>query len=137
VSWGGGIPYGFAQTDLSASGADCELTQPFDDCNYNGILDGIEIALGCELDFDLDGIPDSCGGYGGYGGMAPICASDVTRDGSVDVHDLLRVLLAWGDVKFASPDARCDLSPAKGDLRVDLADLLEVLVGMQEGCGQP
>jgi len=67
----------------------------------------------------------------------PTPASDVTRDGSVDVHDLLRVLLAWGDVKFASPDARCDLSPAKGDLRVDLADLLEVLVGMQEGCGQP
>ena len=134
VSEGGGIPIGFAQTDLSASGAECVLTQPFDDCNANGILDGIEIALGCELDYDLDGIPESCQG-GGFGGIASICASDVTRDGEINVHDLLRVLRAWGDVKVASIDARCDLSPEKGDLRVDLADLIEVLVGMQTGCG--
>jgi hypothetical protein len=69
--------------------------------------------------------------------MSPICQSDVTRDGVVDVRDLLQVLFAWGDVKFASPNANCDLAPPKGDLRVDLADLLEVIVGMQEGCGQP
>ncbi len=136
ISDGTGIPDGFAQTDLSMSGDSCELTQPFDDCNTNGILDGIEIALGCELDDDMDGIPDSCQS-GGWGQMSPICQSDVTRDGVVDVRDLLQVLFAWGDVKFASPNANCDLAPPKGDLRVDLADLLEVIVGMQEGCGQP
>ena len=135
VSDGLGIPTGFAQTDLSATGVNCELMQPFDDCNGNGILDGIEIALGCELDYDQDGIPESCQGY--LGGMAPACASDVTRDGVVNVLDLLRVLNAWGDVKHASPDARCDLAPPKGDLRVNLADVIELLVGWQEGCGQP
>ncbi|MDP6890483.1 MAG: FG-GAP repeat protein [Phycisphaerales bacterium] len=134
ISDGTGIPYGFSQADLSASGASCEFTQPFDDCNTNGILDGIEIALGCELDYDMDGIPDSC--QGGWGQMSPTCYSDVTRDGVVDVRDLLRVLFAWGDVKFAGPNANCDLAPPKGDLRVDLADLLEVIVDMQEGCGQ-
>jgi hypothetical protein len=135
VSDGMGIPFQFAQTDLSATGTTCELIQPFDDCNGNGIHDGIEIALGCELDYDPDGIPDSC--QPGQGSMAAVCRSDVTGDGEVDVRDLLRVLSAWGDVKFASPNARCDLAPPKGDLRVDLADLLEVLQGMQDGCGQP
>ena len=129
------LPYGFAQTDLSAAGSNCELHQPWDDCNGNGILDGIEIALGCEYDSDMDGIPDACSPVG-FGPPAVPCPEDVTRDGLVNVHDLLRVLQAWGDVKPSGPTERCDLVPGKGDRQVDLADLLEVIYGMQQGCDQ-
>jgi hypothetical protein len=129
------IPYGFAQTDLSATGSTCELLQPGDDCNGNGTLDGIEIALGCALDSDMDGIPDECQG-GFLGGFVGTCTRDVTGDGAVDVHDLLRLLQVWGTVKLGGIDARCDLAPPKGDLLVNAQDLIELLQAMQDGCEQ-
>ena len=129
------MPSGFAQTDLSATGSTCELLQPWDDCNGNGTLDGIEIALGCALDSDMDGIPDECQG-GFLGGFVGICTRDVTGDGAVDVRDLLRLLQVWGTVKLGGNDARCDLAPPKGDLLVNAQDLIELLQAMQDGCEQ-
>ncbi len=136
VSEGSGLPQSFAQTDLSASGATCDLLQPFDDCDGSGVMDAIEIALGCLGDFNTNGIPDICEG-GGLAGMAPRCPWDVTGDADVNVHDLLALLEHWGEAKFASPSARFDLAPPKGDRSVDAADLIEMIHGMQQGCGQP
>jgi hypothetical protein len=133
LSEGTSIPVGFAQTDLSATGASCELTQPWDDCNGNGTLDGIEIALGCVLDADMDGIPDECQA-GSLSGFISTCTRDVTGDGVVNVHDLLRLLQVWGAVKHDAIDARCDLAPPKGDLLVNAQDLIELLQAMRDGC---
>jgi len=130
------IPAGFAETDLSDTGETCQLTQPWNDCNGNGTHDGIEIALGCEPDYNMDGILDICEGY--ITGMSGACATEVTGDGVVDVRDLLAVLVAWGDVKPHSHSARCDFGPGKGDFRVDVFDLIEVIEEMRSGCdGQP
>ncbi|MDP7029500.1 MAG: hypothetical protein QF733_04685 [Phycisphaerales bacterium] len=136
VSEGLGVPINFAQTDLSASGVACDLVQPFDDCDGSSVMDTIEIAIGCLSDYDLNGIPDVCES-GGLQGLAPPCPWDVTGDGAVNVHDLLSLLEHWGEAKLGSPSERFDLSPPKGDRSVDVADLVEMIQGMQYGCGQP
>jgi hypothetical protein len=137
ISEGTVFPMGFSQTDLSAAGIACEVVRAFDDCDGSGMADDIELALGCLEDNDLNGIPDVCEGGGLIGGMPGPCSRDVTGDGTVDVRDLLEVLLNWGPVKFGSSAARCDFVPAKGDQQVDVADLVEIIAAMQAGCGQP
>ncbi|MCP4759235.1 MAG: hypothetical protein GY876_07225 [Planctomycetes bacterium] len=136
LSDGNYIPYGFAETDLSMAGSSCQLVQPWNDCDGNGVHDGIQIALECDYDYDGDGVLDICGNF--LQGMPDACPTEVTGDGLVDVRDLLAVLMAWGDVKPLSQSARCDFGPGKGDFRVDLFDLMEVIEGMRVGCpGQP
>jgi hypothetical protein len=130
------VPSGFAETDLSATGSSCQLVQPFNDCDGDGVHDGIQIALGCEYDYEGDGILDIC--QGSIGALTGACATEVTGDGLVDVRDLLAVLMAWGDVKPQGQNRRCDFGPGKGDFRVDLFDLMEVIAEMHSGCdGQP
>jgi hypothetical protein len=137
ISEGTIFPMGFSQTDLSAAGSACELVRAFDDCDGSGISDDIEIALGCLIDYDFNGIPDLCEGGGQVVGMPGPCLHDVTADGRVDVQDLLEVLHHWGPVKFGSNEARCDFVPTKGDQQVDVDDLVEIIYAMQAGCGQP
>jgi hypothetical protein len=131
------LPMGFSQTDLSAAGSACEIVRAFDDCDGSGISDEIEIALGCLIDYDFNGIPDLCEGGGVFAGLPGRCPHDVTADGRVDVRDLLEVLYHWGPVKFGSFEARCDFVPTKGDQQVDVDDLVEIIYAMQAGCGQP
>jgi hypothetical protein len=137
ISEGTIFPMGFSQTDLSAAGSACELVRAFDDCDGSGVADDIEIALGCLIDYDFNGIPDLCEGGGQVVGMPGPCLHDVTADGRVDVQDLLEVLHHWGPVKFGSIEARCDFVPTKGDQQVDVDDLVEIIYAMQAGCGQP
>jgi hypothetical protein len=98
-----GIVYAFAGT----SGADCD---------GNGASDACDIFDGLLEDADADGIPDQCEGSG-----------DVNGDGTVDVTDLLQVMLAWGPCPIPCPPG-C-LGDADGDCTAGIADLITVIIG--------
>lgn len=87
------------------------------DCNNNGIPDECEIAAGTLVDENGNGIPDICD-----------CAGDVTGDGTVDVEDLVQVILDWGPCGDPCP------SDTDGNGFVDVEDLVAVILGWGE-CG--
>jgi hypothetical protein len=121
LSDGSGIPQDFAETDYSLA-TDCVQRIAVDDCNANGIIDSIEIALGCIEDLDGDGIPDECSGSAGDYDPLP-CLGDADRDGQINVLDLIALLRCWGSTDGACLRSDMDIDGAvNGD---DLTLLLE------------
>ena len=121
LSDGSGIPQDFAETDYSLA-TDCVQRIAVDDCNANGIIDSIEIALGCIEDLDGDGIPDECSGSAGDYDPLP-CLGDADRDGQINVLDLIALLRCWGSTEGACLRSDMDIDGAvNGD---DLTLLLE------------
>jgi hypothetical protein len=55
------------------------------DCNGNDLGDGYEIATGVAVDFNGNGIPDTCE-----------CIADIDGNGLVDGGDIALLLTAWG-----------------------------------------
>ncbi|MHC4990781.1 MAG: hypothetical protein ACYTGC_07345, partial [Planctomycetota bacterium] len=78
------------------------------DCNGNGQPDTWEILLGEVEDCDFDGIPDEC---------SLCCPADITGDGSVDVDDLLQLLIFWGQ-RYTAGDVNVDSYVGVDDLLV-------------------
>ena len=89
---------------------------PIEDCDDNGIIDALEIAMGTAPDEDLDGIIDGCkdesltgdldgngvvdGGdltmlLGWWGSAWP--HGDFNQDGTIDGQDLLHLLAHWSN----------------------------------------
>ncbi|MCP4836417.1 MAG: hypothetical protein GY895_16810, partial [Phycisphaera sp.] len=103
--------------DCDGSGVpdECEYFELID-CNNNGIADICDIADGTSADANGDFIPDECACYG-----------DATRDGLVNVDDIIKVIVSWGDTGFSYADIN-------GDLVVDGDDLSAVLAAFG-GCG--
>ena len=97
--------------DCNGSGIpdECEY-DTINDCNGNGIDDLCDVADGTSGDADGDFVPDECE-----------CSGDATRDGIVNVDDIIAVILAWGS---NDPDADID-----GNGIVDATDLVLVLGG--------
>lgn len=87
----------------------CEYAFPDEDCNGNGIPDICDIYTGASSDQNRNNVPDDCE-----------CEGDVDGNGTVDVDDIVRVILAWG----ATGSNAADLD---GDLVVGLSDLVLVL----------
>ena len=106
-----------ASRDCDGSGLpdECEFAELLD-CNNNGVLDICDIADGSSADTDGDWIPDEC-----------FCYGDATRDGLVNVDDIIEVVLSWGQIGESYADIN-------GDLVVDGQDLSLVLAGFGS-CG--
>jgi hypothetical protein len=101
-------------SDCNGNGVDdeVELGGPgAEDCDGNGIPDSCDIAAGLAPDDDGDGVPDGC---------ARPCA-DVDGNGTVDVQDLVLVILAWG------PCAACP-EDLNGDGVVNVEDLVAIVL---------
>jgi hypothetical protein len=63
--------------------------------------------------------------------FAPVpgaCPGDVNLDGTVDVIDLIAVILAWGACPPAPAPCPADVAPIGGDGQVDVDDLIAVVV---------
>ncbi len=85
-----------------------ELVIEYDrDCDGDGVIDRIAIALGHATDLNGDVIPDICQ-----------CMGDLNFDGAVDSADLVMLLGAWGS------NAAADLN---GSGVVDAADLVQLM----------
>ena len=100
----------------------CDLIAGETDCNLNDLLDSCDIAANPFLDFDDDGIIDTCAA----------CAGDANLDGSVNVTDLLQLLAAWGGcpLECTNRNHRAECPPDfTGDCQVDVTDLLDLLSG--------
>jgi len=87
----------------------CEYANPNEDCNNNGTPDLCDIQSGSSADLNANHVPDECE-----------CAGDVDGDGTVNVDDIIAVILAWGDTGSNSADLN-------GDLIVNSFDLALVL----------
>jgi predicted outer membrane repeat protein len=87
----------------------CEYAYPNEDCNNNGTPDLCDIHSGASPDANRNNVPDECE-----------CAGDVDGDGTVNIDDIVAVILSWG-VTGSNP---ADLD---GDLVVGLQDLVLVL----------
>ncbi len=87
----------------------CEFANPNEDCNDNGVPDLCDISTGASVDQNRNNVPDECE-----------CEGDVDGDGTVNVDDVVAVILAWGDV---GPNP-ADLN---GDFVVDAGDLTLIL----------
>ncbi len=72
------------------------------------------------LDADGNGVPDGCEN-------APNCPGDADGSGTVDVQDLIEVIVAWGRSGGAA-----DLN---GDGAIDVQDLVLVIVNWNSSCG--
>ena len=81
------------------------------DCDGDGLWDLQAIIENPSLDSDQDGLLDAC----------EVCTGDLDGSGSVDVNDVLALLVAWGDCP----------APCEADLNDDglvgVDDLLELL----------
>jgi hypothetical protein len=90
---------------------------------YDNTVVGNTFAFG---DINGDCMPDIAIGYSGDVSLLVfynrICRLDVTRDGEVNIDDLLGVINAWG-----SPSVLHDIAPGCGDGNVDIDDLLAVI----------
>lgn len=71
----------------------CEYTNPNEDCNGNGTADLCDIQSGSSADQNANHVPDECE-----------CEGDVDGDGTVNVDDIIEVILAWGDVGSSPAD---------------------------------
>jgi predicted outer membrane repeat protein len=87
----------------------CEYAFPSEDCNNNGNPDLCDIHTGASIDQNRNNVPDECE-----------CAGDVDGDGTVNIDDIIEVILAWG----ATGSNAADLD---GDGTVGLQDLVLVL----------
>ena len=87
----------------------CEYANPNEDCNNNGTPDLCDIQSGSSADLNANHVPDECE-----------CEGDVDGDGTVNVDDIIAVILAWGDTGSNSADLN-------GDLIVNAFDLALVL----------
>ena len=87
----------------------CEYANPNEDCNNNGTPDLCDIQSGSSADLNANHVPDECE-----------CEGDVDGDGTVNVDDIIAVILAWGDTGSNSADLN-------GDLIVNSVDLALVL----------
>jgi len=76
------------------------------DCNRNCIPDDQDIESGSSLDENQNGIPDECD-----------CIADVNMDGTLDVNDIMAIIMAWG----STTDPQADLS---GDGIVEVNDII-------------
>jgi hypothetical protein len=97
------------ESDCNTNGIpdSCESAQ---DCNGNGVADGCDISGGVSDDLNANGIPDECE-----------CPGDIDGNASVDIDDLIAILLSWGDTGQSPADV-------DGSGMVDAADLSYVLV---------
>jgi len=75
----------------------CEYANPNEDCNSNGVADLCDIQSGASLDQNANHVPDECE-----------CAGDVDGDGTVNVDDIVWVILAWGDIGPSPADLNGD-----------------------------
>jgi hypothetical protein len=57
------------------------------------------------------------------------CPGDVDDNGSVDVDDLIAVILAWGACGPPGPPCPQDIAPPGGNGQVDVDDLIAVILG--------
>lgn len=87
----------------------CEYAHPSEDCNNNGIPDLCDIHTGASIDQNRNNVPDECE-----------CAGDVDGDGTVNIDDIIAVILSWG----ATGSNPADLD---GNGTVGLQDLVLVL----------
>lgn len=90
-----------------------------EDCNVNGLPDACDIANGTSEDANGNGIPDECEDE-------VECPSDVTGDGTVNVEDLVEVILQWG------PCGTACSADINGDDIVNVEDLVEVILAWGE-----
>jgi len=90
---------------------------PVEDCDGDGIVDGLAIIDGMASDTDGDGVPDACE-----------CRGDVDGDGTVDGVELSILLGSWG---HAIPETL----DADGDGVAGGADLA-MLLGMWGRCSR-
>jgi predicted outer membrane repeat protein len=76
-------------TDCDESGVPdvCEYPNPNEDCNDNGSPDLCDIRTGASADVNANTVPDECE-----------CEGDVDGDGTVNIDDVIEVILAWGDL---------------------------------------
>jgi|GEM_PF-1883314 len=65
----------------------CEFANPSEDCNNNNTPDLCDIQSGTSADVNGNNVPDECE-----------CEGDVDGDGTVNIDDIIEVILAWGDV---------------------------------------
>jgi hypothetical protein len=82
------------------------------DCNANGMPDDCDIAGGISGDLDNNEVPDECD-----------CPGDTTGDGTVDVDDLINVILDFGS------DGAAHGGDLTDDGIVNVDDLTEVILG--------
>jgi hypothetical protein len=114
------------------------LNQTSPDCNANNIPDECDIAGNPSIDCNLNGIPDSCDLASGFSvdlnnnSIPDDCENcdegDYNCSGSVDVDDLIGVILAWG---VCLPNVACpgDVAPhPNGDGQVNVDDLIAVIL---------
>lgn len=87
----------------------CEYANPNEDCNNNGTPDICDIQSGSSADLNANQVPDECE-----------CGGDADGDGTVNVDDIIAVILAWGDTGSNPADLN-------GDLIVNAFDLALVL----------
>ena len=87
----------------------CEYALPNEDCNGNGTPDLCDINTGASADINRNNVPDECE-----------CAGDVDGDGTVNVDDIVEVILSWGETGSNPADLN-------GDFVVDMQDLVLVL----------
>jgi hypothetical protein len=89
------------------------------DCNRNCIDDVQDIIDGSSTDLNGNNVPDECE-----------CMADFDDDGAVDVHDLLILIGAWGDISTPENPLATDLD---GNGVVAVHDLL-IAVGEYGSC---
>jgi cytochrome c551/c552 len=85
-----------------------------DDCNDNQSTDLIDIFSGASADANNNAVPDECECLG----------SDTDSNGSIDVVDLVAVVLDWG---CANPPGPCP-GDVTNDGTVDVQDLVKVIL---------
>jgi hypothetical protein len=56
------------------------------------------------------------------------CDGDVDESGSVNVNDLIAVILDWGACLGCPPSCEADIAPFGGNCTVDVDDLIEVIL---------
>ncbi len=120
--YGGGIAYG---NDSNGYNYNCEIS-----ANTAGIRGG-GIAKACDCsNSSLQGsdmcnnVPDHIlGTWNDLGGndLCPVCSSDVTADGQVNVDDILAIVAAWGGC-VCIEDINGDSTVGTDDLLLVLAD---------------
>ena len=89
------------------------------DCNRNAFPDSCDIAAGTSGDVNNDGIPDECQ-----------CLADIDGSGSVDVLDLIELLVCFGQPALPA----CGPSDINADGTVNVLDLITLLLDFGAGC---
>jgi hypothetical protein len=80
------------------------------DCNRNCIDDALDISDGSSLDVNGNDLPDECE-----------CIADFDDNGIVNVHDLLLIIIMWGEISTPENPLATDIN---GDGVVAVLDLM-------------